>query len=98
VSEKVGALKQLLDDPAHPHVTYRRGANGTPAPTIRGTGVRVQTVAIAAHSWGMEPEQIAAEYGLTVDQVQDALNFYTAHRREIDLNIAAEEQLEAAHG
>jgi uncharacterized protein (DUF433 family) len=98
VSEKVGALKQLLDDPAFPHVTYRRGASGTPTPTIRGTGVRVQSIAIAAHSWGMEPEQIAAEYGLTVDQIQDALDFYTAHRQEIDLNIAAEEQIEAERG
>jgi uncharacterized protein (DUF433 family) len=46
----------------------------------------------------MEPEQIAAEYGLTIAQVQDALDFYTTHRQEIDLNIAAEEQLEAERG
>ena len=28
VAEKVGALKQQLDDPAFPHITYRRGACG----------------------------------------------------------------------
>ena len=44
VAEKVGALKQQLDDPAFPRVTYRRGASGQPVPVLRGTGIRVQTV------------------------------------------------------
>ena len=43
VAEKVGALKQELDAPAFPHVTYRRGAAGQPNPVLRGIGVRVQT-------------------------------------------------------
>ena len=38
VSEKVGELKQQLDDPAFPHVTYRRGASGRPMPALRGSG------------------------------------------------------------
>ena len=49
VSEKVGALKQQMDDPAFPHVTYRRGASGWPAPVLRGTGIRVQALAYISH-------------------------------------------------
>ena len=63
VAEKVGALKQNLDDPAFPRVTYRRGASGNPAPVLRGTGIRIQTVAVAAHQWDLRPDQIATEYG-----------------------------------
>jgi uncharacterized protein (DUF433 family) len=97
VSEKVGALKQLLDDPAFPHVTYRRGVSGQPVPILRSTGVRVRTVAVAAQQWGLSVPEIAAEYDLTQAQVQDALDFYEAHRPEIDADIAAEQALERPH-
>ncbi len=98
VSEKVGSLKQQLDDPAFPLVTYRRRAAGSPVAVLRGTGLRVQTVAIAAGHWGLSPAQIADEYGIGEAHVREALAFYQAHRQEIDANIAAEEALEAAHG
>jgi uncharacterized protein (DUF433 family) len=94
VAEKVGALNQGLDDPAFPHVTYRRGAGGQPTPMLRGTGVRVQTVVVATQAWGLSPAQIAAEYDLTEAQVKDALAFYEAHRQEIEAGIAAEQTLE----
>jgi uncharacterized protein (DUF433 family) len=97
VSEKVGALSQQLDDPAFPHVTYRRGAGGQPTPVLRGTGVRVQTLVVAAREWGLSPAQIAAEYEVTQAQVKDALAFYEAHRQEIEASIAAEQALEEAH-
>ena len=98
VSEKVGSLKQQLDDPAFPLVTYRRRAAGSPVAVLRGTGLRVQTVAIAAGYWGLSPAQIADEYGIGEAHVREALAFYQAHRQEIDANISAEEALEAAHG
>jgi uncharacterized protein (DUF433 family) len=94
VAEKVGALSQSLDDPAFPHVTYRRGAAGQLAPILRGAGIRVQTIVVAAQQWKMTPAQIAAEYDLTETQVNDALNFYQAHRAEIDTCIAAEQSTE----
>lgn len=96
VAEKVGALSQNLDDPAFPQVTYRRGAAGNPTPVLRGSGVRVQAVALAARQWGMTPARIAAEYGLSEAQVEEALAFYEAHRAEIDAAIAGEQALEAA--
>ena len=53
VAEKVGMLKQDLDDVQFPKITYRRGAAGIPTPTIRGTGLRVQTIVVAKQSWEM---------------------------------------------
>ena len=97
VAEKVGALNQSLDDPAFPHVTYRRGAAGEPVPVLRGTGIRVQALVVAVRQWGLTPAQVAAEYGLTEPQVDDALAFYVAHRTEIDAAISAEQIVEAAH-
>lgn len=96
VAEKVGALRERLDDPAHPHVTYRRGAAGMPSPVVRGTRIRVQTLVLAARQWQWSPAQIAAEYDLSATQVDDALAFYQAHRAELDAVIAAELELEQA--
>jgi uncharacterized protein (DUF433 family) len=99
VAEKLGALKQQLDDPAFPHITYRREASGTPVPVLRGMRIRVQTLVVATQTWGLTPAQVAAEYDLPLAHVQEALAFYTAHRDEIDMALAAEEALEAgAHG
>jgi len=99
VAEKVGALKHQLDDPGFPHITYRRGAGGAPVAVLRGTGLRVQTVVVAAQAWGLTPTAIATEYDLTVAQVQDALAFYAAHQSEIEAALAVEDAQEAeAHG
>jgi uncharacterized protein (DUF433 family) len=99
VSEKVGSLAQQLDDPAFPQITYRRGASGIPAAVLRGTGIRVQTVAVANAYWEMTPEAIAEEYELSLKQVEEALAFFAAHRAEIEARIAYEDQLTLeAHG
>jgi uncharacterized protein (DUF433 family) len=97
VAEKVGGLKQAVDDPRFPHVTYRRGASGWPEPVIRGTGIRVQTLALANRSWGMSPLEIATDYELTEAQVSEALAFYETHRGEIEAAIADEQQREPAN-
>jgi len=97
VAEKVGSLSQSLDDPAFPRVTYRRGAAEQPVPVLRGTGIRVQTVVVAARQWEMTPAQIAAEYGLAEAQVNDALAFYEAHRAEIEAAIEAEQVMEETY-
>lgn len=97
VAEKVGALKQRLDDPDFPNISYRRGASGIPTPVILGTGVRVQTVVNANQLWEMDADQIASEYDLDQKSVNQALDFYQAHQEEIDRDIAAESRLEARH-
>jgi uncharacterized protein (DUF433 family) len=94
VAEKVGALRQRLDDPNFPHITYRRGAAGIPTPMVRGTEIRVQTVVIAVQHWSLSPAQIAEEYALTEAQVKETLAFYVMHRAEIDQAIAAEQAQE----
>lgn len=97
VAEKVGELRQSLDDPDFPRVTYRRGAAGVPTPVIRGTGLRVQTVVTARQHWELSPSEIAKEYSLTENQVSEALAFYKEHQTEIDEAIDREENLEAEH-
>ena len=94
VAEKVGELRQNLDDPAFPHITYRSGSACVPTPVIRGTGIRVQTIIVAVDRWQMSSAQVAAEYGLTVAQVEEALAFYAAHRAEVETTLEAEEALE----
>lgn len=96
VAEKVGGLNNQLDDPTFPQITYRRGGSGIPAPVLRGTGIRVQTMVAATISWGMSPAQIAEEYDLREHQVREALAFYEVHRDEIDANIAEEAAMEKA--
>jgi uncharacterized protein (DUF433 family) len=73
-------------------VTYRIGASGSHSPVLRGTGIRIQTIVIASEN--KSPIEIAEDYDLTVAQVQEALNFYNAHRAEIDAYIQAEAALE----
>ncbi len=92
VAEKVGGLLQELDDANFPNITYRRGASGSLSPILRGTGIRVQTIVIAAEN--RSPKEIAEDYDLTEAQVREALSFYEAHRAEIDAFIQAEAALE----
>jgi uncharacterized protein (DUF433 family) len=92
-AEKVGALNQQLDDLQFPQITYRRGASGVPTPVIRGTGIRVQAVAIAHEQWQMSPEAIAEQYGLSLKQIEEALAFFVAHRAEVEKHMTLEEQL-----
>ncbi len=92
VAEKVGQLLQDLDDANYPGITYRRGASGLLSPVLRGTGIRVQTIAIAAEN--KTAEEIAEDYDLPKLQVREALGFYQAHRAEIDAYIHAEAALE----
>ena len=96
VAEKVGELKQSLDDPNYPEITYRRGAAGVPTPIVRGRGIRVQTIVIAKNTWKMSIPEISGEYNLDERVVKSALDFYTAHQNEIDANIAAEQALQDA--
>jgi uncharacterized protein (DUF433 family) len=92
VAEKVGGLLQGLEDPNFPGITYRRGAAGGLSPVLRGTGIRVQTIVIAAEDRPIA--EIAEDYDLTEIQVREAQGFYEAHKVEIDAYIQAESQME----
>ena len=61
-------------------------------PIIAGTGVCVRTIA-TENNRGLSPEEIAADRPpLSLSQIHAALAFYHANKREIDADIAAEEQ------
>ncbi|MEW5938195.1 MAG: DUF433 domain-containing protein [Chloroflexota bacterium] len=95
VSEKVATMRQQLDDPKFPGITYRRGsASNYAVPVIRGTGIRVQTIAVAIEELKETPEYLAENYPISISQVREALAFYHAHREEIDENIKYENDLE----
>lgn len=100
VAEQVGALRQSLDDPNFPQITYRRGAGDIPTPVLAGTGIRVQTIVVCVHGWQMTPEEVAEQYDRPLAQINAALAFYEAHRHEIDSHLAYERQLavEAGYG
>jgi uncharacterized protein (DUF433 family) len=97
VAEKVVSMRNQLDDPNFPQITYRRGGSGIPRPVIRGTALHVQTVAVAVNKFKEKPEKFAENYGIEVNQVREALSFYDAHKEEIDANIKDEIDLEKQH-
>lgn len=91
VAEKVGALTQGVDDPDFPGITYRRGTSRQPTPVLSGTGIRVQTIIVAADYWGMTSAEISSEYDVPESQVKEAQAFYKIHRAEIDAAIESED-------
>lgn len=97
VAEKVTSMRSQLDDPDFPQITYYRGASGSPTPVLRGTRIRVQTVAVAVKKFKEKPETFAENHGVEVNQVREALAFYDAHKTEIDANIKYEQDLEKQH-
>jgi uncharacterized protein (DUF433 family) len=97
VAEKVGSLRQPLDDPRFPGITYRRGASGRLWPVLRGHALRVQTLAAAAHQWKMTTAEIAQNWDLSEAQVTEALGYYEAHRSEIDAALEDEVRMEEEH-
>jgi uncharacterized protein (DUF433 family) len=79
------------------HIHYRTGSSGEASPVIKGTRIRVQTLAIAWQQWNWEPSRIAEEYDLSEAQVTEALRFYELHKAEIKAAISSETAFAAAH-
>lgn len=72
-------------------VTDSRFFNGRPF--INGTRIPVHHVAVWHDRLGMEPEEITAEYDLTLGDVHAALSYYYGHTDEINAAIRAEDEL-----
>lgn len=98
ISEKVTELKTGINDARFPFISYRRGASSIPTPVIRGTGIRVETLVVAHHTWGESIETLAEDYDIPVEAVSEALAFYRAHHEEIDALIQIEKEIEARRG
>lgn len=56
-------------------------------PCIEGTGLEVSVIAIARIVHDRTPEQIAADYEISLAKVHAALSYYYAHKDEIDASI-----------
>ena len=100
VSERVGSLRQSLDDINFPQITYRREVDGSPTPRVRGFGIRVKAVVGYINGWGMSLQEVADEFDMPLKTVTQAMAFYEAHRFEIDADIEADRQftIEAGYG
>jgi len=97
VSEKVATMRNQLDDPRFPLITYRQGGSGIARPVIRGTALHVQAI-VQSLNLGETPKSVAKNYGVDIKQVQEAQAFYQVHRKEIDDFIKDEEDLEKHNG
>ncbi len=73
----------------HPHIVIRKGFCGG-SPVIAGTKFPVRSVVNYVLRQGMTPEELAAEFDhLTLAQIHDALSYYYDHQRDVDQDIAA---------
>ena len=71
--------------------TDPRVRNGRPC--IVGTSLEVSVIAIAKIVQGQEPDEIAANYELTLAQVYAALAYYYENKQAIDASIDERRQL-----
>ncbi len=62
-------------------------------PCIAGTSLEVAVVAIAKIVHGQSPEEIAADYNLSLPQVYAALAYYYEHKDEMDAMIQQRHEL-----
>jgi uncharacterized protein (DUF433 family) len=66
-------------------------------PCIAGTSLEVSVIAIAKIVHGQSPEEIAADYELSLSQVYAALAYYYDHKAEIDTTIQERKKLAQAY-
>jgi uncharacterized protein (DUF433 family) len=72
------------------HIEISPGVCGG-KPHVSGHRITVQSIAVWHERMGMAPEEIAAEYGLTLGDVYAALSYYHDHRAELDEAIRNED-------
>ena len=62
-------------------------------PCIAGTSIEVTAVVIAKVVHGMEADEIAADYELSLSQVYAALAYYYENKQAIDASMSERRQL-----
>ena len=62
-------------------------------PCIAGTSIEVSVIVIAKIVQGLEPDEIAADYDLSLAQVYAALAYYYENKQAIDASISKHRQL-----
>ena len=71
--------------------TDARVRNGRPC--IVGTSIEVSVIVVAKIMHGLEADEIAADYGLSLSQVYAALAYYYENKQSIDASINERRQL-----
>lgn len=97
ITEKIGSLKQNLEDNNFPDIIYSRNQEGKIIPRLRGTNIQVKTLVVAVKNWQLTPQKVADEYGISEEQVNNIMAFYEQHRQEIDTAIATDKILESMY-
>jgi uncharacterized protein (DUF433 family) len=97
LTEKVTSLKGKLDDPDFPSITYKKDTANQLVPVIRGKGIRVQTIVIASHFWKETEAEISWQYDLSQKVVQEALGFYSVHKKAVDALMDENDLLAGQH-
>ena len=97
IAEKIGSLKQNLDDRNFPDIVYSRNQGGQIIPKLRGTNIQVKTLVIAVKNWELTPQQVADEYGISEEQVNNVMKFYEQYYQEIDTSIATDQVFESIY-
>lgn len=64
-------------------------------PRIAGRRITVQNIVIWHERMGMNPDEIATEYDLTLGDIYAALAYYHDHREEIDESVRADDSFAA---
>ncbi|MBI5745692.1 MAG: DUF433 domain-containing protein [Nitrospirae bacterium] len=72
------------------HIELTPGIAGG-KPRVSGHRITVQDIVIWHERMGMNADEIATEYGITLSDVYAALAYYYDHRMEIDKSIKADE-------
>ena len=76
-------------------IDQREGYRGG-RPFIVGTGVTVDAVACRFTVDGMDSNEVAEHFGLSVEQTLAALTFYLANRAAVDAELDLQERENAA--
>ncbi len=97
IAEKIGSLKQNLDDNNFPDIVYSRNQEGAMIPKLRATNIQVKTLVIAVKNWQLTPQKVAHEYGISEEQVKNIMAFYEQNHEEIDTAIATDKVLESIY-
>ncbi len=81
----VGA-DRVTGEPAHPSIVITSGVRSG-KPHLAGRRITVADIAIWHVKMGCLPDQIAADYDLSLAEVHAALSYYYAHQDIIDAEI-----------
>lgn len=91
LADKVAQLRNNLAHTAFPSISIIKSASGQLVPVV-SNGVRVQTIVIASLVWKESVQVIAEQYNLPRKIVEEALKYYEANKRYVDMLIEENEQ------